>query len=72
MRHKMAFEQRIEAAMAAAIARGQGSEAPSKLATALDYAVTPGGAHPAHASAQRGHGLRRRPPGSVGRGGGGA
>ncbi|ABN77013.1 farnesyl-diphosphate synthase [Rhodobacter sphaeroides ATCC 17029] len=44
MRHKMAFEQRIEAAMAAAIARGQGSEAPSKLATALDYAVTPGGA----------------------------
>ncbi|WP_202110232.1 polyprenyl synthetase family protein, partial [Cereibacter sphaeroides] len=40
----MAFEQRIEAAMAAAIARGQGSEAPSKLATALDYAVTPGGA----------------------------
>ncbi|AXQ93945.1 polyprenyl synthetase family protein [Cereibacter sphaeroides] len=44
MRHKMAFEQRIEAAMAAAIARGQGSEAPSKLASALDYAVTPGGA----------------------------
>ncbi|MBO4168244.1 polyprenyl synthetase family protein [Cereibacter azotoformans] len=40
----MAFEQRIEAAMAAAIARGQGSEAPSKLASALDYAVTPGGA----------------------------
>ncbi|MCE6960417.1 polyprenyl synthetase family protein [Cereibacter sphaeroides] len=40
----MAFDKRIEAAMAAAIARGQGSEAPSRLASALEYAVTPGGA----------------------------
>ena len=40
----MAFDKRIEAAMAAAIARGQGSEAPSRLASALEYSVTPGGA----------------------------
>lgn len=39
------MEQRIEAAISAAIRHGQGSGAvPAKLASALDYAVTPGGA----------------------------
>ncbi|MEH6774112.1 MAG: polyprenyl synthetase family protein [Cereibacter changlensis] len=40
----MALDRRIEAAMTAAIARGQGGDAPARLASALDYAVTPGGA----------------------------
>src|SRR6056297_969646 len=42
----MALERRIEAAMdrAIAIAIGRGRAAPPKLASALDYAVTPGGA----------------------------
>ena len=48
----MALESRIEAAVAAAIARAQGNGlgagadvvAPSRLASALQYAVTPGGA----------------------------
>ncbi len=40
----MALDRRIEAAMAQAITRGQGFEAPSRLAGALDYAVNPGGA----------------------------
>jgi geranylgeranyl diphosphate synthase type II len=38
------MQRRIEAAMAAAIARGQAADAPPRLAQALDYAVTPGGA----------------------------
>ncbi|MEM1100923.1 MAG: polyprenyl synthetase family protein [Pseudomonadota bacterium] len=39
------MEQRIEAAIAAAIRIGQGSGAvPARLSAALDYAVTPGGA----------------------------
>lgn len=42
----MALEARIESAVSAAISIGQGrmGEAPSRLAQALDYAVTPGGA----------------------------
>ncbi|WP_444665925.1 polyprenyl synthetase family protein [Cereibacter changlensis] len=40
----MALDRRIEAAMTAAVARGQGGDAPARLASALDYAVTPGGA----------------------------
>lgn len=40
----MGLEHRIEAAMTRAIALGQGRSAPPKLASALDYAVTPGGA----------------------------
>ncbi|AWD20261.1 polyprenyl synthetase family protein [Pseudogemmobacter blasticus] len=41
----MGISERIEAAMAAAIRLGQGQgEAPARLAQALDYAVTPGGA----------------------------
>lgn len=40
----MTLDRRIEAAMTAAIARGQGGDAPARLASALDYAVTPGGA----------------------------
>ncbi|WP_185020692.1 polyprenyl synthetase family protein [Histidinibacterium lentulum] len=38
----MGFSNRIEAAMARAIARGQGG--PGRLSSALDYAVNPGGA----------------------------
>jgi geranylgeranyl diphosphate synthase, type II len=38
------METRIEAAIAAAISRGQGGDAPPRLASALPYAVTPGGA----------------------------
>ncbi len=38
------MERRIEAALTAAIQRGQGGAAPMRLAQALDYAVTPGGA----------------------------
>lgn len=40
----MKISERIEAAMQAAIAQGQGDMAPAKLAAALNYAVTPGGA----------------------------
>ena len=40
----MAFTKRIEAAIAAAIAGGQMAPSPGKLASALHYAVTPGGA----------------------------
>lgn len=40
----MAFADRIEAAISAAISKGQTSPSPSKLASALHYAVTPGGA----------------------------
>jgi len=40
----MAFSERIEAAMTRAIARGQGDGAPGRLASALGYAVSPGGA----------------------------
>ncbi|NUB43504.1 polyprenyl synthetase family protein [Fertoebacter nigrum] len=40
----MALDRRIEAAMAQAVAQGQGGDAPARLAGALDYAVTPGGA----------------------------
>jgi geranylgeranyl diphosphate synthase type II len=40
----MGLERRIEAAMARAIAIGQGRAAPPKLSSALDYAVSPGGA----------------------------
>jgi geranylgeranyl diphosphate synthase, type II len=40
----MGLEQRIESAMTRAIATGQGRHAPPRLASALDYAVTPGGA----------------------------
>ncbi|MEM8536295.1 MAG: polyprenyl synthetase family protein [Pseudomonadota bacterium] len=40
----MRIAERIDAAMAAAIARGQGGIAPARLAEALEYAVTPGGA----------------------------
>jgi geranylgeranyl diphosphate synthase type II len=40
----MKIADRIEATMTAAIAQGQGGIAPPKLASALDYAVTPGGA----------------------------
>ncbi|MDX8349871.1 polyprenyl synthetase family protein [Cognatiyoonia sp. IB215446] len=40
----MKIAERIETTMAAAIASGQGGIAPSKLAAALEYAVTPGGA----------------------------
>ena len=40
----MALQTRIEQAIAAAIAIGQGGEAPPRLAQALNYAVTPGGA----------------------------
>jgi geranylgeranyl diphosphate synthase type II len=40
----MGLEARIEAAMTAAIAIGQNGEAPPRLAQALPYAVTPGGA----------------------------
>jgi len=39
-----AIPARIEAAVAAAIRRGQSGAAPPRLASALDYAVTPGGA----------------------------
>lgn len=41
---RMTISERIEARIATAIAAGQGGLAPSKLAGALDYAVTPGGA----------------------------
>jgi len=40
----MALDRRIEAAVAQAIARGQGGDAPLRLAAALNYAVNPGGA----------------------------
>ncbi|MDA0720652.1 MAG: polyprenyl synthetase family protein [Proteobacteria bacterium] len=40
----MKIADRIEATMTAAIAQGQGGVAPPKLAAALNYAVTPGGA----------------------------
>ena len=41
----MPFSERIEAALTQAIARGKGgSAAPRRLASALDYAVSPGGA----------------------------
>ncbi len=38
------MDRRIEAAIGAAIAEGQASAAPPRLASALNYAVTPGGA----------------------------
>ncbi|MEM8554636.1 MAG: polyprenyl synthetase family protein, partial [Pseudomonadota bacterium] len=40
----MGMHQRFEAAMAAAIAAGQAGSTPQKLASALEYAVHPGGA----------------------------
>ncbi len=40
----MGLERRIEAAMSKAIGLGQAGAAPPRLASALDYAVTPGGA----------------------------
>ena len=40
----MRISERIDATMARAIAHGQGGVAPAKLAAALQYAVTPGGA----------------------------
>ncbi len=40
----MPLKARIETAISTAIGRGQGGMAPPKLASALDYAVTPGGA----------------------------
>ncbi len=40
----MPLKSRIERAITAAIAAGQGADAPPKLASALDYAVNPGGA----------------------------
>jgi len=40
----MRISERIDAAMVRAIAQGQGGVAPAKLASALEYAVTPGGA----------------------------
>ncbi|MEJ6389939.1 polyprenyl synthetase family protein [Gymnodinialimonas ulvae] len=40
----MPLKSRIESAIAAAIAEGQGALAPPRLASALDYAVNPGGA----------------------------
>jgi geranylgeranyl diphosphate synthase type II len=40
----MILDARIEAAIGAAIALGQGGIAPARLASALHYAVTPGGA----------------------------
>ena len=40
----MRISERIDLAMARAIAQGQGAQAPAKLASALEYAVTPGGA----------------------------
>lgn len=40
----MGVQDRIEGAIGAAIGAGQGRDAPSRLACALDYAVTPGGA----------------------------
>lgn len=40
----MAFADRIEAAISGAISKGQTAPSPGKLASALHYAVTPGGA----------------------------
>ncbi|MDT8857885.1 polyprenyl synthetase family protein [Paracoccaceae bacterium Fryx2] len=40
----MSLDTRIEAAIAAAVAAGGGADAPPRLASALPYAVTPGGA----------------------------
>jgi len=40
----MPLKSRIERAISAAIAEGQGADAPPKLAQALDYSVNPGGA----------------------------
>lgn len=40
----MALNDRIEAAISTAIGRAQGAKAPPRLAAALDYSVTPGGA----------------------------
>jgi len=40
----MRVSERIDAAMSRAIAAGQGGAAPAQLASALEYAVTPGGA----------------------------
>jgi geranylgeranyl diphosphate synthase, type II len=40
----MPLQSRIEAAITAAIRQGQAGAAPGRLAAALDYAVTPGGA----------------------------
>lgn len=40
----MALDDRIEAAISAALRRGQGADAPPRLTAALPYAVLPGGA----------------------------
>ena len=40
----MRISERIDTAVARAIAHGQGGPAPARLASALEYAVTPGGA----------------------------
>lgn len=40
----MRISERIDATMARVVAHGQGGVAPAKLAAALEYAVTPGGA----------------------------
>jgi geranylgeranyl diphosphate synthase type II len=40
----MGLSERIDAAVEAAIRRGQGADAPDRLSSALHYAVTPGGA----------------------------
>ena len=40
----MGLSDRIDAAVMAAVRTGQGVHAPAKLAAALGYAVTPGGA----------------------------
>ena len=40
----MAFADRIDRAIAAAIAKGQQAPSPGKLASALEYSVFPGGA----------------------------
>jgi geranylgeranyl diphosphate synthase type II len=40
----MPLKSRIEQAISAAIAEGQGADAPPKLASALEYSVNPGGA----------------------------
>ncbi len=40
----MAFADRIETAIARAISKGQAAPSPGKLASALQYSVSPGGA----------------------------
>ncbi|MFQ6549423.1 polyprenyl synthetase family protein [Aestuariibius sp. 2305UL40-4] len=40
----MAFTKRLDAALSRAIGRAQAAPSPARLASALDYAVTPGGA----------------------------